>query len=122
MTELCASAQGTEPRQTLRDVLAKLTSDDDVETFLEIFERTAQSERWPQEEWGRILAPFLTGEAQLAYRDLPSVEAHQDPLLKATILSRNGYSLPARAQQYHDWHYDPGRPVRPQVNDLARRT
>ena len=56
------------------------------------------------------------------YRDLPSVEAHQYPLLKATILSCYRYSLPARAQQYHDWHYDPGRPVRPQVNDLARRT
>ena len=47
---------------------------------------------------------------------------HRYSLLKATILSRYGYSLPARAQQYHDWHYDPGHPVRPQVNDLARRT
>ena len=47
VTELCASARGTEPRRSPGDVLTKLTGDDDVEAFLEIFERTAQSERWP---------------------------------------------------------------------------
>ena len=120
VAELCA--RRPEPRRAPRDVLTKLTGDEDVEAFLEIFERTAQGERWPPEEWGRIIAPFLTGEAQRAYRDLSSADAQQYPMLKAAILSRYGYSLPARAQRYHDWAYDPTSPVRAQVCDLARRT
>ncbi|KAJ8264277.1 hypothetical protein GJAV_G00147290 [Gymnothorax javanicus] len=76
------------------------------------------SRRNGEEYWPLL----LTGEAQRAYRDLPSIDALQYPRLKAAILGRYGFSLPARAQQYHEWQYDPTAPVRAQVSDLVRRT
>ena len=43
----------------------KMGPDDDIEACLEIFERTAARERWPADQWGYILTPFLTGRAEM---------------------------------------------------------
>ena len=56
--------------RTPKDVLNKLS--DDVEAHLEIFEQMAHRVKWPVAEWAGILAPFLSGEAQQAYRHLSS--------------------------------------------------
>ncbi|KAK2858216.1 hypothetical protein Q7C36_006135 [Tachysurus vachellii] len=47
-----------------------MTADDDVEAFLLMFECTEHREGWRRAEWANILAPLLTGEAQLAYHAL----------------------------------------------------
>ena len=100
--------------------LTKLGPDDDVEAYLEIFERTAARERWPADQWGYILAPFLSGDAQRAYRDLSTAQAAHYPTLKRAILAHYGHSLPAQAQRFHDWVYDPLGSVRSQVSQLVR--
>lgn len=45
VTELCQrrEAQGRRPQ----DYLFKMAKEDDVETYLNLFEKTAQQERWP---------------------------------------------------------------------------
>lgn len=45
VTELCqrTEAQGRRPQ----DYLIKMAKEDDVETYLNLFEKTAQQERWP---------------------------------------------------------------------------
>ena len=83
--------------------LTKLGPDDDVEVYLEVFERTAQRESWPADQWAHILSPFLTGPAQLASQDLMPEHASQYPALKQAILAYYCHSLAARAQRFHDW-------------------
>ncbi|XP_061102960.1 uncharacterized protein LOC133131605 [Conger conger] len=122
VAELCQKTGPGTPARGPKEVLLKQTPDDEVEAYLETFERTAHLEKWPPEAWGSILAPFLSGEAQKAYRGLPPAEAHVYPTLKATILAQYGYSLPARAQRFHQWTYDPALPARAQVMALGRLT
>ena len=50
-----------EPRAQATRLLPKMTADDDVEAFLQVFENTAHREGWPEDEWARALAPLLTG-------------------------------------------------------------
>ena len=98
----------------------KMGPDDDIEACLEIFERTAARERWPADQWGYILAPFLTGDTQRAYRDLNPAQAARYPTLKRAIFAHYGHSLPAQAQRYQDWIYDPLGSVRSQISQLVR--
>ena len=46
VTELCAGTWRTEARRAPRDVLTKLTMEDIVEAFLEVFEPAAMGEKW----------------------------------------------------------------------------
>ncbi len=87
-----------------------------------MFERTAIREKWPEDELGAMLAPFLTGEAQRACQDLQAKDAADYAKLKRAILSHYGHSLPARAQRFHAWIFDPTQPVRPQIATLTRLT
>lgn len=82
-------------------VLTKQTAEDDVESYLELFERVATREKWPRNNWANILMPFLTGDAQRACQDLPATDAANYVELKATIPAQYGYSLPAKAQRVH---------------------
>ena len=114
--ELCDLALNPNPRgQRSQHDLSKMTAEDDVEAFLEVFERMAR-----REDWGHVLAPLLTGEAQRAYQDLTPRDAGNYALLRHAILAGQGYTLPARAQRFHNWRYNPALPARPQVAALFR--
>ena len=120
--EMCSRTLGQQRRaQSPQRFLVKMTKDDDVTAYLELFERVAQREGWPPAEWANILAPYLTGEAQRVYQDMPPGEASSYGHLRTAILAQYGYSLPARAQHFHAWQYDPTQPARPQVAELSRR-
>lgn len=118
VTELCrrTEAHGRRPQ----DYLTKMTREDDVETYLDLFEKTAQRERWPRADWANLLLPLLTGEAQKACRDLTVHEATSYEVVKRSILAQYGLSLPAKAQRVHSWEYRPSLPARAQVTTLTR--
>ena len=86
--EMCSKSLG-QPRRgrSPQRNLVKMTQEDDVTAYLEVFERTAQREGWPPAEWAHILAPYLTGESQRAYQDLTPGEASNYARLKTTILA-----------------------------------
>ncbi|CAB1421537.1 unnamed protein product [Pleuronectes platessa] len=50
---LCRTTGKSEERKP-REVLTKLTPDDDVETYVTLFERTATREKWPKTAWAAV--------------------------------------------------------------------
>ncbi len=50
-------------------------SRDDLDAYLERFERFATSQNWPQDEWATDLSALLTGKALETYYRMPSQTA-----------------------------------------------
>ncbi|KAI2652404.1 Retrovirus-related Pol polyprotein [Labeo rohita] len=125
--ELLAFRTASAQRSPLPDIqtratqlLPKMTVHDDVESFLQMFESNAHRERWARDEWARLLALLLTGEAQRAYFTLPPETADGYEELKKEILGRFGLSSICAAQQFHEWSYKPRLPARAQAVELHR--
>ncbi|XP_067305997.1 uncharacterized protein [Pseudorasbora parva] len=109
-----------DPRAQATRLLPKMTADDDVEAFLQVFENTATREAWAEDDWARALAPLLTGEAQRAYFSLPLETAEDYNKVKREILARLGLSPVCAAQQFHEWEFKPRVPARAQAAELSR--
>ncbi|KAL0199483.1 hypothetical protein M9458_008023, partial [Cirrhinus mrigala] len=56
---------------------------------VEVFERTAVREKWPEEDWGALLAPFLTEES-MPSADSGDKECHYG----MTFWARQGTTAP----------------------------
>uniref|UniRef100_H2ZX35 SCAN box domain-containing protein n=1 Tax=Latimeria chalumnae TaxID=7897 RepID=H2ZX35_LATCH len=97
--------------------LTKMGPMDDPEAFLLMFERVAVVNGWPKEQWALHLAPFLTGEAQAAYRVLPNDRAYAYDHVKAAIKDQLGISSETYQQKLRGERLGTGE--RPQV--LAHR-
>jgi len=59
---------------------------DDMDAFLERFERFAQCQDWPEESWSINLSPLLTGKGLQVYSSMPAREAMEYRSLKAALL------------------------------------
>uniref|UniRef100_A0A803JM67 Gypsy retrotransposon integrase-like protein 1 n=1 Tax=Xenopus tropicalis TaxID=8364 RepID=A0A803JM67_XENTR len=127
--QLAARSVAAPPTETAKPTairasyyLQKLTTSDDVEAYLSTFERIAEREDWPKEQWAGLVAPFLSGEPQKAYFDLDHIAAKDYDKLKAEILARLGVTLSVRAQRVHQWMFMAEKPPRSQMHDLIHLT
>ena len=82
-----ARAIDSKPRLP-RPMLQKLTADDDIESYLQMFERVATQQNWPKDIWATQLARLLTGAALDAFTSVPSADSSRYEKVKAAILSR----------------------------------
>ncbi|XP_046724097.1 uncharacterized protein LOC124398110 isoform X2 [Silurus meridionalis] len=111
------------PVQEAERLLAKMTAKDDPKTFLHTFECIAVHEGWPKRAWAWLVAPYLTGDAQLAYYSLPVESADNYDLLKEEILGCYGLSPRIAAADFHKWGYKPNIAPRTQnLENLVRIT
>ena len=61
---------------------------EDIDTFLQHFERVASLAGWAKQGWIKRLAPLLQGGAREVYIRLPEQEAKDYELVKKALLSR----------------------------------
>ena len=61
---------------------------DDMDTFLERFERFAGSQGWPEEYWAVCLSPLLTGKGPQVHSSMPSDQANDYEELEKTTVKR----------------------------------
>ena len=122
VTELCRQHTRDRPKRQPSAVLTKLTPADDVEAYLEIFERTACREGWAPAEWAGLLAP-------LPDRGGPTslLQPTGSPRVGPTRSSRRrygphyGYSLAALVpKDTTSGRYEGNQPARAQVMRLTR--
>ena len=71
-----------------RAVIPRLTEQDDIVSYLTMFERLMMAFEVKKERWAFKLALSLSGKAQKAYSALPAEEAGDYKLLKEAILRR----------------------------------
>lgn len=87
--------------------LTKLEPDDDPEAFLVTFERVATAARWPQEHWATLLAPYLSGPAQLAYRGMSTWDTLCYYKVKEAVLDQLGVTPETCWRRFREARYDP---------------
>ncbi|KAL0161244.1 hypothetical protein M9458_044969, partial [Cirrhinus mrigala] len=109
-----------DPHIQVAQLLPKMTSHDDVEAYLQMFEATALREGSDRDDWTRLLAPLLTGEAQRAYFSLSPMLVDQYDELKREIIGRVGLSPICAAQLFQEWEYKARLPARAQATELNR--
>ena len=80
---------------------------DDIDAYLERFERFARSQRWHEDTWAVTLSPLLSGKALDVYSSLPLAEADNFEELKKAILRR--YQLTAEGFRNKFRSYNPER-------------
>ncbi|XP_075768766.1 uncharacterized protein LOC112545836 isoform X2 [Pelodiscus sinensis] len=104
--------------------LSKLGPQDDPEAFLTTFEGVASAARWLPEKWATLLAPYLSGPAQLAYRSLAIPDALNYVKVSEAILDQIGHSPETCRQKFRQEGYRTGdrpRAVAQRLREWANR-
>ncbi len=104
--------------------LQKMGPQDDPEAFLDLFEKTAEACGWPQMNWPVRLISLLSGEVQLAAKQLPVQNLLVYDDLKRAILQRVGRNPEQHRQRFRSLELgENGRPfvMAHQLRDACRR-
>ncbi|KAM9308293.1 uncharacterized protein PAF06_012480 [Gastrophryne carolinensis] len=113
--EGAAAGSGTDPPGSL----TKLSETDDIESFLKVFERVAQANKWPEDQWVLHLAPFLTSKALQAYSQMRTEDAGNYQKVKAAILRRYNIHGETFRQKFRTYRYQDREGPREAYTQLA---
>ncbi|CAN8020727.1 unnamed protein product [Ixodes persulcatus] len=98
---------GDAPIQALRGSPHKLIPQfnerrDDLDAYLQRFERTATGLGWPQDKWATTLGLYLTGEALTVLGRMTPTDALDYPKVKLALLQRFGYTKEGYRERFRD--------------------
>ena len=102
----------------------KLTEQDDIVSYLTMFERLMNAFEVKKEKWAFKLASHLSGKAQKAYAVLPTEEAGDYNLLKSAILRRYDNTDESYRQRFRGAKLnkeESNRELVVRLNDLATK-
>ena len=71
-----------------KPTLQRLEERDDIEDFLDAFERIAKQQNWPEAVWATQVAGLLTGKALAAYTAMSAEESSDYQKVKRAMLHR----------------------------------
>ncbi|XP_073780309.1 uncharacterized protein [Danio rerio] len=88
------------PMQWTEPKMPSFEQGEDIENYLQRFERLARTWRWPKEEWSYRLVPLLTGQALEAYLAMDEEEAEVYADLKEALLEKFNISPETYRQRF----------------------
>ncbi len=83
-----------------KPTLQRFAEGDDVESYLDMFERVATQQEWPKETWAAQLAGLLSGNALDGYSALPSSSAKDYETVKTAVLERYDVNAETYRQRF----------------------
>lgn len=83
-----------------KPTLQKLGSDENIEHFLEMFERMAKQREWPEDVWAMQFAGLLTGKAMVSYVNLNAKSTNDYPTVRKAILRCYQVNAETHRQQF----------------------
>lgn len=81
---------------------------DDMDAYLNRFERYAEQAKWPRDRWALYLSALLKGRALEVYSRLPSNEANDFDVLKLALLRRFEMTEEGFKRKFHNAQAEAG--------------
>ena len=75
---------------------------DDIDAYLQRYEKVAEVNKWPEADWALHLSTLLTGQALALYARLPAEEAREYKELKAALLRRYELTVDGFRKRFHE--------------------
>ena len=94
----------TSYKATRPKIPAFIEEKDDIDAFLQRFERFAELNKWPATDWSLHLSALLRGKALEVYARLPAEDAKNYEQLKEALLRR--YELSADGSEGNSTNHD----------------
>ena len=106
MKELADSKREKDTVKLPKPVLQKFTEEDDVASFLDMFERVASLHKCPKTMWATQLSGVFSGKALKAFSSLPTEKSMKYDKVKHAILQR--YNVNSETYRLRNDSYKPG--------------
>ena len=104
-----------------RPKLPKFEEDkDDMDTYLQRFERFAKMQKWKPEEWVVSLSPLLTGKGLEVYTSMPDTDVDNYDQLKLALLKRYQLTEEGFRKRFRESKSEKGETVYQFVARLSR--
>ena len=102
-----------------KPTLQKVALSDDIESFIDLFERVATQQGWPTDAWPTQLAGLLLEDALDAFTSIPLSEANDYSKVRSAILSRYEVNAETYRLRFRDNMQKPSESYKMFISQLS---